>query len=75
MAVNNTLVHKYWKILLKPPNTDTGTFYKDSTDIDTDAQYTKLNTDILVFSVLSSISILCFQKLSKVLQNKVSLFV
>ena len=57
--MNNTSVHKYWKILFYPPNTDTGTFYKDSTDIDNDAQYTKLNTDILVFSVFSSIIILC----------------
>jgi hypothetical protein len=73
--VNNTSVYKYWKILFYSPNTDTGTFEENSTDIDTDAQYTKLNTDILVFSVFSSISILCFKKLSKVLQNKVSLFV
>ena len=62
-AVNNTSVHKYWKILFYPPNTDTGTFYKDSTDIDNDAQYTKLNTDILVFSVFHSISIFCFKPL------------
>ena len=73
--MNNTSVYKYWKILFYSPNTDTGTFEENSTDIDTDAQYTKLNTDILVFSVFSSISILCFKKLSKVLQNKVSLFV
>ena len=47
--VNNTSVCKYWKILFYPPNTDTGTFYRGSTDIDIDAQYPKFNTDILVF--------------------------
>ena len=47
--VNNTSVRKYWKILFYPPNTDTGTFYRGSTDIDTDAQYPKLNTDTLLF--------------------------
>ena len=57
--MNNTSVHKYWKILFYPPNTDTGTFYGGSTDIDTDAQYPKFNTDILVFPVFSSIIILC----------------
>ena len=57
--VNNTSVCKYWKILFYPPNTDTGTFYGGSTDIDTDAQYPKFNTDILVFPVFSSIIILC----------------
>ena len=62
-AVNNTSVCKYWKILLYPPNTDTGTFYGGSTDIDTDAQYPKFNTEILVFPVFSSISILCFEPL------------
>ena len=60
--VNNTSVHKYWKkILFYPPNTDTGTFYGGSTDIDTDAQYPKFDTDILVFPVFYSISILCFK--------------
>ena len=49
--VNNTSVCKYWKILFYPPNTDTWTFYGGSTDIDTDAQYPKFNTDILVFPV------------------------
>ena len=49
--MNNTSVCKYWKILLYHPNTDTGTFYGGSTDIDTDAQYPKSDTDILVFSV------------------------
>ena len=44
--MNNTSVRKYWKILFYPPNTDTGTFYGGSTDIDTDAQYPKLNTDV-----------------------------
>ena len=39
LPVNNTSVRKYWKILFYPPNTDTGTFYGGSTDIDTDAQY------------------------------------
>ena len=51
LSVNNTSVCKYWKILLYPPNTDTGTFYGGSTDIDTDAQYPKFNTDILVLPV------------------------
>ena len=59
ISVNNTSVHKYWKILFYPPNTGTGTFYRGSTDIDTDAQYPKFNTDILVFPVFSSIRILC----------------
>jgi len=53
--VNNTSVPKYWKILFYPPNTDTGTFYGGSTDIDTDAQYPKFNTDILVFPVFYTI--------------------
>ena len=61
VPVNNTSVRKYWKILFYPPNTDTGTFYGGSTDIDTDAQYTKSNTEILVFPVFYSISILCFK--------------
>ena len=61
MAVNNTSVRKYWKILFYPSNTDTGTFYGGSTDIDTDAQYPKFNTDILVLPVFYSISILCFK--------------
>jgi hypothetical protein len=56
-AVNNTLVHKYWKILFYPPNTDTGTFYGGSTGINTDAQYPKFDTEILVFVVFYSISI------------------
>ena len=60
-AVNNTSVCKYWKILFYPPNTDTGTFYGGSTDIDTDAQYPKFNTDILVVPVFYSISILYFK--------------
>ena len=58
---NNTSVCKYWKILFYPPNTDTGNFYGGSTDIDTDAQYPKFNTDILVLPVFYSISILCFK--------------
>ena len=62
-AVNNTSVCKYWKILPYHPNTDTGTFYGGSTDIDTDAQYPKSNTDILVLSVFYSISILWFKPL------------
>ena len=61
--MNNTSVRKYWKILFYSPNTDTGTFYGGSTDIDTDAQYPKFNTDILVFPVFFSISILCFKPL------------
>ena len=44
--MNNTSVSKYWKILFYPPNTDTGTFYGGSTDIDTDAKYPKCSTDI-----------------------------
>ena len=44
--VNNTSVCKYWKILFYPPNTDTGTFYRGYTDIDTDAQYPRFNTVI-----------------------------
>ena len=63
-AVNNTSVCKYWKIPFYPSNSDTGTFYRGSTDIDTDAQYEKFNTDKLVFPVFSSISILCFKPLS-----------
>ena len=62
-AVNNTSVCKYWKILFYPSNTDAGTFYRSSTDIDTDAQHPKCNTDILVFPVFYSISILCFKPL------------
>ena len=62
-AVNNTSVRKYWKILFYPSNTDTGTFYGGSTDIDTDAQYPKYSTDILVFPVFYSISILCLKPL------------
>ena len=62
-AVNNTSVCKYWKILFYPSNTDTGTFYGGSTDIDTDAQYPICSTDILVFPVFYSISILCFKPL------------
>ena len=42
-------------------NTDTGTFYGGSTDLDTDVQYPKFNTDILVLPVFSSISILDFK--------------
>ena len=61
--MNNTSVRKYWKILFYPPNTDTGTFYGGSADIDTDAQYPKFNTEILVFPVFYSISILCFKPL------------
>ena len=53
--MNNTSVHKYWKILFCPPNTDTGTFYGGSTDIDTDAQYPKFISDVLVFPVFISI--------------------
>ena len=52
-AVNNTTACKHWKILFYPPNT----FYGGSTDIDTDAQYQKYSTDILVFPVCYSISI------------------
>ena len=63
VPVNNTSVCKYWKILFYPPNTDTGTFYRGSTDIDTDAQYPKLNTDVLVLPVFYTISILCFKSL------------
>ena len=61
--MNNTTVRKYWKILIYPPNTDTGTFYGGSTDIDTDAQYPKFNTEILVLPVFYSISISCFKSL------------
>merc|ERR1712051_176982 len=62
--VNNNSVCKYWKILFYPSNTDTGTFYRGYTDIDTDAQYPKCSTDILVFPVFYSISILCFKPLN-----------
>ena len=55
---HNTSVRKYWKIPFYPSNTDTWTFYGGSTDIDTDVQYPKFNTDILVFS---SIIILCYK--------------
>ena len=58
-----TSVRKYWKILFYPPNTDTDTFYGGSTDIDTDAQYPKFYTDILIFPVFYSINILCFKPL------------
>ena len=63
-SVHNTSVRKYWKIPFYPPNTDTGTFYRGSTDIDTDVQYHKCSTDILVFPVFYSISILCFKPLN-----------
>ena len=59
--MNNTLVRKYWKILFYPLNTDTGTFYRGSTDIDNDTQYPKFDSDILVFPVFYSISILYFK--------------
>ena len=62
-TVNNTSVCKYWKILFYTSNTDTGTFYRGSSDIDTDAQYPKCSTDILVFPAFYSISILCFKPL------------
>ena len=61
--MNNTSVHKYWKILFYSPNTDTGTFYRDSTDIDNDDQYPEFNTDILVFPVFYTISISCLKPL------------
>ena len=61
IQVNNTAVFRYWKIPFYSPNTDTGTFYGGSTDIDTDAQYPKCNTDILVLLVFYSITILCFK--------------
>ena len=61
--MNNTSVCKYGKIPFYPPNTDTGTFYRGFTDIDTDAQYPKFNTDILVFPVFYTISILCLKPL------------
>ena len=61
LAVNNTSVPKYWKILFYPSNTDTGTFYGGSTDIDSDAQYPKCSPDILVFPVFYSISICFFE--------------
>ena len=44
LPVNNTSVLRYWKIPFYPPNTDTGTFYGSSTDIDTDAQYPEFIT-------------------------------
>ena len=56
--MNNTSVHKYWKILFYPSNTDTGTFYRGSTDIDTDAQYPKCSTDIPLCSTERIIFIL-----------------
>ena len=56
---HNTSVRKYWKIPFYRSNTDTGAFYGGSTYIDTDVQYPKFNTDILVFLVFSSIIILC----------------
>ena len=62
-SVNNTSVCKYWKILFYHSNTDTGKFYRGFTDIDTDVQYHKCSTDILVFPVFYSISILCFKPL------------
>ena len=49
--MNNTSVRKYWKILFYPSNTDTGNFYRGSTDIDTDTQYPKFNIDVLVLPV------------------------
>ena len=63
IPVNITSVRKYWKILFYPPNTDTGTFYGGSTNIDTGAWYPKFNTEILVLPVFYSISILCFKPL------------
>ena len=61
--MNTTPVRNFRHILFYPPNTDTGTFYGGSTDIDTDAQYPKFNTEILVFPVFYSISILFFNPL------------
>ena len=63
-SVNNTSVCKYWKILFYHSNTDTGKFYRGSTDIDTDVQYHKCSTDILVFPVFYSISISYFKPLN-----------
>ena len=37
LAVNNISVCKDYEILFYCPNTDTATFYRGSTDIDTDA--------------------------------------
>ena len=49
--MHNISVSKYLKIPFYSPNTDTGTFYGGSTDVITDAQYPKFNTDTLVFPV------------------------
>jgi hypothetical protein len=57
--MNNTSVHKYWKILFYPPNTDTGTFYKDSTDIDTDAKDTKKIILIYWYFQYFTVSVFC----------------
>ena len=48
--VNNTSVCKYWKILFYPSNTDTGTFYGDSTDIDTEIICTILSLELFTFA-------------------------
>jgi hypothetical protein len=57
-SIKHTSVRKYWKIPFNPSNTDTGTFYGGSTDIDTDVQYTNLNSDIMVFPVFSRSTLL-----------------
>ena len=58
IPAHNTSVCKYWKILFYPSKTDTGTFCRGSTGIDTDAQYPKFDTSVLVFPVFYSIIIL-----------------
>ena len=41
------LVFGCWKVLFCPPNTNTDTIYVVDTDIDTEANYPKLYTEIL----------------------------
>ena len=37
----------YWKISFYPLNTDTASFYRLDTDIDTEVNYPKVHTEIL----------------------------
>ena len=45
--VISTSVFGYWKVSFYPPNTDSDSFYKVDTDIDTEANYSKFHTEIL----------------------------
>ena len=60
-AEHNTSVRKYWKIPFYPSNTDTGTFYGGSTDIDTDVQYHYFMLQTIFWHLLFKIT--CFDNI------------